>query len=373
MFVYLDETTFGRNNEYSGYASLITESRIEFSVIEEALNNLSADPDVEKDKFKEQDSRTISRGFFHASDDSQNAHSHLCNSINENIFGRFSSLYFETSEQKFRNIEEAYELASKLSILHVFSVSRNITFIFEERNELTRSYIEEWWRSLWEYLLKSQYGMPFIRTYYPKIEFEFGSKMDSGLQVTDFMLWASTRQFLKIQCPWLDRLNSWLNTETQPDSGNWGGHILYFGTKLGDNEYTYGIEDYHKYNRTLDSFEFLTHYIVNAQRVINTVEECGCRDGVSHFWNEIRDVKSTCVTKGNVYHIQALATCFLKLFDNISLIHAEMPEHEKAFWLKCRECLSYSLRTEDIGGKVHAIQLCDIRNQIIENEPDALR
>lgn len=52
MYVYLDETTFGEEDEYSGYACLITKSRIEETVIFEALNDLGADPDITKEEFK---------------------------------------------------------------------------------------------------------------------------------------------------------------------------------------------------------------------------------------------------------------------------------------------------------------------------------
>lgn len=372
MYVYLDETTFGKDDEYSGYACLITNSRIEEAVIIEALNNLQKDPDINKEKFKKSDSRTLERKFFHAADDSQNAHSHLCNSINKNIVGKFSSHYFKTKDHNFKNTEEAYDLASKLSLLSVFSESYKVTFIFEERNDLTRQYIKEWWDSLWIDLLKSQFTYPYIKTYYPALDFEINSKTEPGLQVVDFVLWTSTRQVVAKNCPWFGRLKCWFKTEIRPEGNSWGGHSLSFGMNAKENEETYKITDYQHDNEQLNSLEYLTHYIVNVQKVINMVANSGSQSEVGHFWDEIEYLNKTRIQKGNAEHIEKLAACFLKLFDNITLIKSNMPENDKAFWLTCRKCLSYALHTHDIGGRMHSIQLSDIRNYIIENDSAAL-
>jgi len=373
MYVYLDETTFGKNNEYSGYASFIAKSRIENTVIIEALNDLKADPDIAKKKFKEHDGRTLERQFFHAADDSQNGHSHLCNSINKNIIGKFSSHYFKTKKHNFKNTEEAYDLASKLSMLSVLSESDEVTFVFEERNDLTIQYVEKWWDSLWLDLLKSQFTYPYIRTYYPVLKFEIGSKSEPGLQIVDFILWASTRQVIGKNCPWFDRLKSWFKTEAKPEDETWGGHSLSFGMDEKDYEKTYTITDYQHDNHQLNSFEHQTHYIINVQKVINLVASLGSQNSANHFWDEIEFLSNTRIQKGSASHIEKLATCFLKLFDNITLIKSEMPEDEKAFWLTCRKCLAYALHTQDIDGRTHSIRLSDIRNQIIENDADALQ
>ncbi|MNF62648.1 hypothetical protein D3C84_443320 [compost metagenome] len=373
MYVYLDETTFGEDDEYSGYACLITRFRIEEAVIIEALNNLEADPDTTKKKFEKHDSRTLERKFFHAADDSQNGHSHLCDSINKNVIGKFSSHYFKTKEHNFKNTEEAYDLASKLSMLSVLSESDEITFIFEERNDLTQKYVEKWWHSLWVDLLKSQFTHPYIRTYYPALNFEISSKSEPGLQVVDFVLWSSTRQVIGKPCPWFGRLKCWFRTETKPEDDTWGGHSLSFGMEEKENEETYKITDYQHDNKELNSFEHQIHYIVNAQKVINLVASLGSQRGVSHFWDEIEYLNDTKTNKGNAEHIEKLATCFLKLFDNITLIKSETPENDKAFWLMCRKCLAYALHTHDVGGRMHSIRLADIRNKVIENNSAALQ
>lgn len=119
-YIYLDETTFGECDEYCGYGSLITESQITNIVINEALKNLQGDPDMGKGSCKKQDHRTLDRQYFHAGDDSKNGHSHLCRSINKHVLGRFHYNFFQTRQHHFQDAEEAYSLASKLSLLSIF-------------------------------------------------------------------------------------------------------------------------------------------------------------------------------------------------------------------------------------------------------------
>ena len=67
------------------------------AVVDAALHNLQADPDRHKPRHKEKDDRTLQRGYFHASDDSQNAHGHLCRSIVKHVAGTFFYSDFRTT------------------------------------------------------------------------------------------------------------------------------------------------------------------------------------------------------------------------------------------------------------------------------------
>jgi hypothetical protein len=96
LYFYADETKFELDNHDGqpiniyGYGVLITKYRVEETdVIIEALNQLRLDPDIHKEQFREADSKTLSRSFFHACEDSKNAHSHLCTSIRKYIQGKF--------------------------------------------------------------------------------------------------------------------------------------------------------------------------------------------------------------------------------------------------------------------------------------------
>jgi uncharacterized protein DUF3800 len=208
LYVYLDETNFGDNNEFFGYGSLISHEEISQSIVDEAVENLRQDPDTQKDEFIRQDSRTLQRGWFHASEDSQNAHSHICNGINKNIVGTFHAQYFDLSRSEINQPDVAYQISSKLSILNIFSETKSVVLIFERRGGLNETTITKWLESLWKETMATSYLYPWIPTFYPKLSFRICYKSEPGLQVVDFMLWAAGRKKLNFGCEWFDHIDS---------------------------------------------------------------------------------------------------------------------------------------------------------------------
>lgn len=206
-----------------------------------------------------------------------------------------------------------------------------------------------------------------MRTFYPSLEFEIKTKVEPGLQVVDFILWASTRNILKIKCPWLDRLKAWFKSETIPEDGTWGGHSLTFGALNTENKPHYEIKDFKIDDEKLNSLEYQFIYLDNVQNVINLVIEQGRQKNVDHFWDEIVYLKNTEDIKLNADHIEKMASCFLKLFDNIGVIGANATQHDKSFWITCRRCFAYALHTDELGGRFHSIRLSDMRNDLIDS------
>lgn len=96
---FLDET---ENNNYIGYGLIIAENNYK-AIINEALNNLKNDPVINTSKFKKKDERTLQRNYFHASEDSDNAHSHFSNSINKYLKGDFYYSIFDKNKNNYDN------------------------------------------------------------------------------------------------------------------------------------------------------------------------------------------------------------------------------------------------------------------------------
>ncbi|MBC7408803.1 MAG: hypothetical protein H7339_10480 [Arcicella sp.] len=86
FYVYADEATFNRGSEeFLGTGIFISETQVNQEVVVHALKLLADDTDFDK----KMDDRTINHGYFHASEDSKNAHSHFCRSIVERGNGNF--------------------------------------------------------------------------------------------------------------------------------------------------------------------------------------------------------------------------------------------------------------------------------------------
>jgi len=148
-YIYVDETFLGKDNEFAGCGILVTDKEIPESVIEEALVNLSKDPDSTSNL---KDKKTLENRHFHACDDSKNSHSHLAKSINKNINGEFHAWIDKSGNNK----REFFEHLT-YSILRSLNHSEPITIIFEQRNDLTETVIKNWIREIEEmtFLLKN--------------------------------------------------------------------------------------------------------------------------------------------------------------------------------------------------------------------------
>jgi len=94
-YVYCDESTFSDPKPCIGIGMLITETEIAPSAIEEALQRLQNDPDILIEPAKKLDEQTLKRRYFHASEDSKNAHSYLCEQINKLDAAEFVCDFFD--------------------------------------------------------------------------------------------------------------------------------------------------------------------------------------------------------------------------------------------------------------------------------------
>lgn len=371
MFVYLDETEFGEG-AFSGYASLITEERIGQEVIDDALENLLIDTDRFLPPQKAMDDRTLERGYFHAADDSKNAHSHLCNAINNHVTGNFKSHVFHARKNSFSGIEEIYDLASKLAVVGLFSKARELTFIFEGRQGISvQTLFEKWWPDLWKGLSQNCFSAPFIVKYYPDVNFEISDKSNPGSQVVDFMLWSSQRAAYANDPKWFERLNGWAKSSTTTIDGGWDGHSITRLIPENLNLKRYDVEDCLRETPLLGLDNDLYTILINVQKVINRSHSSPNKVYINHFYSDVEFLVRNRLAKQGPDFVIRMADCFIKLFDNISLISCETPPNEKTFWLMARKCMALTLR-EELEAKIHAIRLFDVRSDLIENHPALL-
>ncbi len=108
-YIYIDETVFDlpikeEKHKCFGVGALLTEKKIAKNIIDDALNKLKQNLRSEKDKMekivKKMDMNTLSKGYFHAANDSKNSHSCLCSSIRKYVSGNIKVSYFVPSLQE---------------------------------------------------------------------------------------------------------------------------------------------------------------------------------------------------------------------------------------------------------------------------------
>lgn len=207
LFAYFDETAFDDARAY-GYGMLLTEEPVQAVVIDGALADLQGDPDFDA----KHDRATLNRAYFHASEDSKNAHSFLCRRIVASVQGEF---FYATTrrDQPSRVIqyagtptsEDHYDMMLTDNFIHAIVRARQVEVVVEERGKLTAERVARMFEGIVAYLERRVSLRTFIPFYAPNVVFRTVGKSEPGIQVVDFILWALNRRALK-SCPWVDRL-----------------------------------------------------------------------------------------------------------------------------------------------------------------------
>ncbi len=202
-WVYIDEShePYGAGNPNANpfwLGALVTPVPISTAVVEEALKNLSKDPDVVGNA---QDEETARRGYFHASFDSKNAHSWFCRSI---VQGGVQAAFF--ANQWFFNRDDSENLEG--TRLHRLSTLLGTSFVLgcdfdaihfaiaTRFGSFEPQQVDEWPAYCRKTGLEALVDMPQMPVRFPQITAVASDGQNPGVQVCDFVLWGrAAREF----------------------------------------------------------------------------------------------------------------------------------------------------------------------------------
>lgn len=321
LYVYADETIFPINGEKNGlgYGLFVSQTEITQRTIDEALSNLKSDLDFDLKK----DSQTLQKGYFHASEDGKNAHSHLCTSINKNVKGIFAYTYSDHNKPK--------EIAQKGftnrilnrclsdSTLELFRSTEEIFLTIEQRDTLSKFSLAKWLKSLYELYDKATYDILSFKTFYPNITITLKDKKEPGLQVIDFLIWAVNRTKRNIpDKKWHERIryaSSYYSVEQQgQNGGQYYLNTLHFSRTIPKG-YPYEFIEPQNWNALLKAY-------LNIERFLVLMDKKDFTDETLHLYNDFSSISSKLKIEGyhlNKADISLLGSVFLRLFDSIPL------------------------------------------------------
>ena len=337
IYAYADETSFtvnGKTNEIAlGSGIFVSKSKVNQDIVREALADLKSDIDFDHQK----DLRTIQRGYFHSSDDSKNAHSHLCCSINRNIVGIFDYTYFDNITQvdiiRKGFADRIFDRCLSHSTLALFLSTNEVFLTIEKRDSINEVTISMWLNSLYKRYEGATYNRPSYKTFYPKINIFLEDKMEPGLQVVDFLMWAVNRT--KISVPdnrWHERIKykTWYYYKDAGNQNRGKYHLNTFPDKYSaiDNDYP------HKFEEPEEWSSFLNAY-VNIERFLVSVDRSDFTDKTMHLFDDFHSISSK--LKSNDYYligddITLIGSVFLRLFDSLPL-YGHLKDNDKDSWV----------------------------------------
>ncbi|MFZ4589705.1 MAG: DUF3800 domain-containing protein [Ignavibacteria bacterium] len=363
-YIYLDET---QTEKYIGYGAFTTDFEIENEVIDIALENLKCDPDISKEVTSRYDNETIKRGYFHASDDSKNSHSHLCKQINEKLNGVFTAELF-LKDYKDETSGNLYKLASSLCTLHALNTYEQIQLIFEHRGGLNKEKIKSAFDDLYKDMLKSNYQQPSLPSFFPMLEFDIRNKQEPGIQCVDFLLWTVQRELMGNN-DWYNRIKSKVRTKSNTLSNDWVNYFLYINKDLSEIELNYKYEDIPKDSDNLVSNELWVKFFLYAIKVVNNFSKNGLPKQIIHFNEKLELVYKNRTNKDFIDYVENVIELYLYFFDMVPLVEKNTKKEDKEFLLLSKKYLGLTLRSDLISGVRTKIYLMKLRNYYLENNP----
>lgn len=365
-YLYLDETEFIAS-KLIGYGVLATDELISDLIIDEALTKLKNDPDINDIITKKIDLLTISNRFFHASSDSKNAHSHICNSINKNLIGVFGSQYFDISKRYNNNIFSTLEHASHLASLSVLNTRHPAKLFFERRKDLNLEKLNTSFQALYEKLSYSAYDTPWLPTFYPKLQFEIVDKKNPGIQCVDFILWATCR-YLNHKNDWYNRINATFKTKFNTESDDWKGVDIELKRPLLEPVIYYGVKEFPKDPDSIVNNDMLKNFYLHAEKVNAYYVNNTLPSGINYIQRRIRENFFHIHNSNFSNYIEELISIYLMLFDMIPLIDNTTSKKEKEFLMLSKKYLGLALRHDLIHGVTTKNYYLRIRRHIIKND-----
>lgn len=335
IYAYADETIFDIDPKAGihalGYGIFISKTPITQDVVNEAFEQLKHDPDLDEKR----DGLTLSNGYFHASDDSANAHSHFCNAIRKHIKGIFEFTYFTIDEgvQINKSQKERY-LNSCLtgSSIEFFNSLEEVNLTIEGRTELSDEYLTKWKDKIFELFTGAAYETPFYKTYFPKINIQIADKNNPGLQVADFISWATARTFRQSVQPkwkiWFQRLNFQMSTVETTEGVKQKSCKCYLNEAPDEWTLDYPL----KFEKSKTNEDVINAYAL-IERFIRNIDNSDFKPENIHLYDRFIKAQKLCVSLNPLQNndLRYIARVYISLFDSLP-VYSQIKDDDEQSW-----------------------------------------
>ncbi len=331
IYAYTDETIFTidaqKQLEGIGCGVLICRNEIKDHIITNAITALKNDVEI---NLRREES-ILKTGFFHASRDSQHAHSHFCDAIRNEVKGIFDFSFYSNDKRELQSVkfkESTFDRCLSGSSVEFFNSIEEIILVIEGRPNLKDHHLSAWKDKIYKLLENSAYDIPWFKTYFPKINITIGDKHTPGLQVTDFILWCLTRANKNPKdTKWFDRIK--FRTWHWSEDENGHNRSQYFLNEEPENlEWKYPF----KFTKTETGDELIEGYIM-LERCFWHIEECDFTNENIHLYADFINASTLCkslcpLTREN---LETLGRIFIRIFDSLPIYFFVNPEDRESW------------------------------------------
>jgi hypothetical protein len=373
LYAYCDETTFdGAEGTTYGAGVLLLDGPLAPTLVDEALAALAADPERTS-----RDDQTLARGYFHASADSKNAHSHLCRAIAARLEGTFLYSYTREGPSLFvryrRPPTEDDHLSTTFSraLLYAVQHTRDLKVIVERRNPGTEHFTNRAIENLHWNAVRGIYDQPNLPVIFSRPEVRVVGKSEPGVQVADFLLWASNRALARRPDPtWRDRVRPRMHiAHSFKDTPEHGGDMVFKRLIMRQ------VEMYPSASLPVGEPEEDEFWqaVALAERVLHWLAPMDLPEHVAHLAKRLRAIVAALEAGPVATHdtMEEAARLYIMLFDTLP-IYAGFVDREPAHMrrlLMARRMAALRLRKDLLHGVRAMMEARIWRADILEGDP----
>jgi hypothetical protein len=367
MIIYVDETNYYENRnhgrEFVGIGVLLVEDdAISSEIISDALSALQNDPERSAPDTRKRDSRTLKRGYFHASEDSKNAHSWLCRKISAKLKGEYKYIYQPRTTAK-----ASYDGVFDLVGIALTDTNAQVVLKIERRSDMSKIKANELVEHVFRGIEWGSYEWFMIPSYFRPFEVIICDKDEPGIQITDFLTWTVNRTRMD---PPDKRWAGYIKKDAWSRAGAPGGTIdqgtMEFGRAARDPLIsTYPCStpsDFHGNDHLVELFCSMAEQV---DRFLASTDVPPTVQHVHDFFQWLRRP-----FEDHLGAVRAISSCFLWIFDTMPIYSPSILADEKAFGrlLLMKRLAGLTLRSDIINGTRTATHLARVLQWLKERQ-----
>lgn len=330
IWIYVDESgdpevgVRGGDSRYFSIGMLSVQTPILREPIARALDGLRADAEAQTNH---NDGKCLDRGYFHASLDSKNAHSHICMEVAKLRPAEFRFLSFDKadaqSSESFLSTSTGFHkhMVELVAAKTAGNRIRRINLCVAERQTFPDG-VADFWRD--EFLRKmtiSAAELPQVPCCFPELRVQIVGGDDPGIQMADFLLWAALRRHgpaPSSRCKWCERVKLVFDTAWSEVDGPLRGVELHLNETIPAFNETAFPDTHIKAPDEPASRTALAESFAWAEAKIQCLVRHGLPDHVSHMAGEVTRVAELLRSPAiSLETVQQMASLALRLIDTV--------------------------------------------------------
>jgi hypothetical protein len=370
-WVYLDETAYNAKDgtRWRGAGALVLPNPMPAESVAAALRALEDDPDSQHSEVEMIDKRTRERGYFHAADDSKNAHSHWLKQVNLCFCGIF---IYSIRQGDVRTDNEAFLEHLKFALMSTFTRCGRITAVFESRHglgpEVAGAVVSDIYRGQdW-----TAYALPQVRYQYPLVAPAIEGKPNPGLQAVDFLLWACLQKLINpgsSKARWRERIEVSQTADT-PDLGEGQAYGQLRGKR---NTGSLALGGRQVYETSVIRESPLDAPVIDIYRVIERSLRGALRNGVLPSAEHLRLFAVVAISKVDKLPdpsaIADVGRAFLRLFDTAPLYESPIKDDQFRTLYAAKKLAAVMVRDDMNGNGAVLDTICRLRTELLRVSP----